>query len=134
MHDHPHPPYGSISVISFEVEAAWKGNCWADYLTVNGARYCGTDSPAGVVPNGSPIEWHADGAVPRRDGKSALETTHKIALLSTAAAAARLVRQRGGDSNWDTPTTCAQETEVGMSWRRRRPDEARGSDGGGLGE
>ena len=54
-------PYGSISVISFEVEAAWKGNCWADYLTVNGARYCGTDSPAGVMPNGTPIEWHTDG-------------------------------------------------------------------------
>ena len=54
------PPYGSIYVYSFEVEAPWKGNCWADYLTVNGARYCGTDSPMGVVPNGSPIEWHTD--------------------------------------------------------------------------
>ena len=55
-----HPPAGSISVISLDVEVAFKGNCVADYLTVNGARYCGTDSPEGVVPNGSPIEWHAD--------------------------------------------------------------------------
>ena len=56
------PPYGSISVSSFEVEAPWKGNCWADYLTVNGVRYCGTDGPAWVVPNGSPIEWFTDGS------------------------------------------------------------------------
>eukprot|EP00964_Phaeocystis_antarctica_P109234 scaffold73728_cov57-Phaeocystis_antarctica.AAC.1 len=53
-----YPPAVPISVTSFAVEA--DASCQYDYLTVNGARYCGTEGPASVVPDGSPIKWHTD--------------------------------------------------------------------------
>jgi hypothetical protein len=53
------PPAVPISVEAFAVEGAYKGVCY-DFLTVNGARYCGTEGPEGIVPDGSPIEWQAD--------------------------------------------------------------------------
>ena len=58
------PPAVPISVTFFAVEPKGpdQATCQYDYLTVNGARYCGTVSPEGVVPDGSPIEWHADGS------------------------------------------------------------------------
>ena len=43
-----------ISVMTFAVE--WHPSCSYDYLTVNGARYCGSSSPEGVVPDGTPIQ------------------------------------------------------------------------------
>ena len=55
------PPAVLISVTSFAVET--HSTCAYDYLTVNGARYCGSSSPEGVVPDGTPIEWHTDGSV-----------------------------------------------------------------------
>ena len=49
------PPAVPISVTSFAVE--WDlASCSYDYLTVNGARYCGSSSPEGVVPDGTPIQ------------------------------------------------------------------------------
>ena len=49
-----------ISVETFAVEGAYKGRCY-DFLTVNGARYCGTEGPEGIVPDGSSIiEWLSD--------------------------------------------------------------------------
>ena len=48
-----------ISVETFAVEGAYKGKCY-DFLTVNGALYCGTEGPEGIVPDGSPIEWISD--------------------------------------------------------------------------
>ena len=48
-----------ISVETFAVEGAYKGRCY-DFLTVNGARYCGTEGPEGIVPDGSPIGWISD--------------------------------------------------------------------------
>ena len=59
------PPAVPISVTSFSVEGHSSGSCAYDHLTVNGARYCGTDSPDGVVPDGTPIEWRTDGSVTR---------------------------------------------------------------------
>ena len=53
------PPAVPISVETFAVEGAYKGTCY-DFLTVNGARYCGTEGPEGIVPAGSPIEWLSD--------------------------------------------------------------------------
>ena len=53
------PPAVPISVETFAVEGAYKGKCY-DFLTVNGARYCGTEGPEGIVPDGSPIEWISD--------------------------------------------------------------------------
>ena len=53
------PPAVPISVETFAVEDAYKGDCH-DYLTVNGVGYCGTEGPEGIVPNGSPIEWSSD--------------------------------------------------------------------------
>ena len=53
------PPAVPISVEAFAVEDAPKGVCY-DFLTVNGARYCGTEGPESIVPDGSPIEWLSD--------------------------------------------------------------------------
>ena len=53
------PPAVPISVETFAVEGAYKGRCY-DSLTVNGANYCGTEGPEGIVPDGSPIEWISD--------------------------------------------------------------------------
>ena len=53
------PPAVPISVDTFAVEGAYKGRCY-DFLTVNGARYCGTEGPEGIVPDGSPIGWISD--------------------------------------------------------------------------
>eukprot|EP00964_Phaeocystis_antarctica_P087045 scaffold55166_cov45-Phaeocystis_antarctica.AAC.1 len=53
------PPAVPISVETFAVEGAYKGKCY-DFLTVNGALYCGTEGPEGIVPDGSPIEWISD--------------------------------------------------------------------------
>ena len=49
------PPAVPISVTSFSVEA--HSSCAWDHLTVNGARYCGSNSPEGIVPDGTSIEW-----------------------------------------------------------------------------
>ena len=62
------PPEVPISVTSFQSEAHWVSpegvdRCVFDYLTVNGVRYCGTVSPEGVVPDGTPIEWRTDDSV-----------------------------------------------------------------------
>ena len=54
------PPAVPISVKTFAVEGTHEGKCSFDYLTVNGARYCGTEGPEGIVPDGSPIEWISD--------------------------------------------------------------------------
>ena len=56
------PPAVPISVTSFEVERPLSQNCIYDYLTLNGIRYCGTVSPEGVVPDGTPIQWYTDGS------------------------------------------------------------------------
>ena len=55
------PPAIPISVTSFAVEMST--GCVYDYLTMNGVRYCGTVSPEGVVPDGTPIKWRTDGSV-----------------------------------------------------------------------
>ena len=53
------PPAIRISVTSFAVEP--DPSCAYDYLTVNGVKYCGSDSPDGVVTDGSsPIVWRTD--------------------------------------------------------------------------
>ena len=57
------PPAVPISVTSFSVEA--HSSCVWDHLTVNGARYCGSNSPEGIVPDGTSIEWRTDGSVTR---------------------------------------------------------------------
>ena len=61
------PPAVPISVTSFSVEA--HSSCAYDHLTVNGARYCGSNSPEGIVPDGTPIEWRTDGSATRAGWK-----------------------------------------------------------------
>ena len=78
------PPAVPISVTSFAVESdsspspspspspsltpnpslspSLSPSCPLDRLTVNGARYCGSGSPEGVVPDGTPIQWYTDGS------------------------------------------------------------------------
>ena len=53
------PPAVPISVTSFSVEA--HSSCAWDHLTVNGALYCGSNSPDGIVSDGTSIEWRTDG-------------------------------------------------------------------------
>ena len=60
------PPAIRISVTSFAVEPCEPAegcpqpSCAYDHLTVNGIKYCGSDSPDGVVTDGSPIVWRTD--------------------------------------------------------------------------
>jgi len=56
------PPAVPISVTSFSVDANRSSDylCVGDYLTVNGALYCGSSSPEGIVPDGTSIEWHTN--------------------------------------------------------------------------
>ena len=60
-------PAVPISVTSFSVDANRSSDyrCVRDYLTVNGARYCGSNSPEGIVPNGTSIEWRTDSSKTR---------------------------------------------------------------------
>ena len=61
------PPAVPISVTSFSVDANRSSDylCVGDYLTVNGARYCGSSSPEGIVPDGTSIEWRTDSSKTR---------------------------------------------------------------------
>ncbi|EOD35913.1 hypothetical protein EMIHUDRAFT_110524 [Emiliania huxleyi CCMP1516] len=36
-------------------------DCYKDYLTVNGKKYCGTSGPSGAVAQDGVIEWRSDG-------------------------------------------------------------------------
>ena len=53
------PPPLAIEVKAWSVEA--HASCSYDFMSVNGAKYCGTTGPAGVVPDGTPIIFDADG-------------------------------------------------------------------------
>ena len=65
------PPV-ELETVAFEVEGDaysyldYDGNgdptddCYKDYLTVNGKRYCGTSGPSGAVAEDGVVEWRSD--------------------------------------------------------------------------
>jgi hypothetical protein len=51
-------PAVAAQVVAFDVED--HSSCNFDYITTNGARYCGTSGPVGVVPADGRMTWTSD--------------------------------------------------------------------------
>jgi len=136
------PPAHPISVTSFDVENAcnpdlafstcygysqgYSGStigCIWDHLTVNNRRYCGTNSPEGVVPDGTPIEWKADYSVTRSGWEICFRPEVKTAMLTghTYAACQGIYSKSddmlNGKPIWDRTTGSRFIFWCGGAWR-----------------
>ena len=116
-------PAHPISVTSFDVENANQIGCIWDHLTVNNRRYCGTNSPEGVVPDGTPIEWKADYSVTKSGWEICFRPEVKTAMLTghTYAACQGIYSKSddmlNGKPIWDRTTGSRFIFWCGGAWR-----------------
>eukprot|EP00966_Prymnesium_polylepis_P320740 7377112-Prymnesium_polylepis.1 len=51
-------PAVAAEVLAFDVEP--HDDCDYDYVSINGARFCGASGPAGIIPTDGQMTWHSD--------------------------------------------------------------------------